>query len=140
MCVDVVCLQETHCISPAECSSWFSSSGFSFVLSPGSTHSCGNIVLFRPSLSLVNSWCDADGCFVQCEFSFHICCIYCPNRNPARDQFLDDLHAKIDPSVPTILAGDFNTVFDHSVDRFGSDPVDSSRESSSSLRDLFDAC
>lgn len=143
--VDVVCLQETHCLSSVECSSWFSSSGFGFVLSPGSAHSCGNIILFRPSLSLVNSWCDSVGRFVQCEFSFHdksfrICCIYCPNRNPARDQFLDDLHPKIDPSIPTILAGDFNTVFDRSVDRLGSDPADSSRESSSSLRDLFDAC
>ena len=145
VCVDVVCLQETHCISSAECLSWFSSSGFSSVLSSGSTHSCGNIILFRPSLSLVNSWRDTDGRLVQCEFSFHdksfrVCCIYCPNRNPTRDQFLDDLHASIDPSVPTILAGDFNMVIDHSVDRFGSDPADSSRESSSSLQDLFDAC
>ena len=149
VCVDVVCLQETlpgnSAISSAECLSWFSSSGFSSVLSSGSTHSCDNIILFRPSLSLVNSWRDADGRLAQCEFSFHdksfrVCCIYCPNRNPARDRFLDDLHASIDPSVPTILAGDFNTVFDRSVDRFGSDPTDSSRESSSSLRDLFDAC
>ena len=53
--VDVVCLQETHCVSPSECSSWFLSSGFSSALSPGSIHSCGNIVLFRPSLSLVDS-------------------------------------------------------------------------------------
>ena len=41
--------------------------------------------------------------------------------------------------MPTALAGDFNTVFDHSVDRVGSDPSDSSRESSSSLQGLFDA-
>ena len=115
------------------CLSWFSSSGFDFVLSPGSIHSCGCIVLFRPSLSLVNSWCDTDGQFVQCEFSFLgksfcICCVYCPNRNSARDQFLDDLHSKIDPSIPIVLAGDFNTVFDRSIDRLGSDPADSSQE------------
>ena len=53
---------------------------------------------------------------------------------------MDDLHPKVDPSVPTVLAGDFNTVFDHSVDWVGSDPSDSSRKSSSSLRGLFDAC
>ena len=47
---------------------------------------------------------------------------------------------KVDPSVPTILCGDFNTVFDQSVDRFGLDPSDLSRESFSSLQDLFDAC
>ena len=143
--VDVVCLQETHCVSSVECSSWFLSSGFSGVLSPGSSHSCGNIILFRSSLSLVNSWCDDDGRFLQCEFSylgksFCVCCIYCPNRTPARDQFLDDLHPKIDPSVPTVLAGDFKTVFDRSLDRRGSDPSDSSRESSSSLPDLFESC
>ena len=143
--VDVVCLQETHCISASECSLWFQSSGFSSAVSPGSAHSCGCIVLFRPSLTLLNSWCDSDGRFLQCEFSFHaklfrICCIYCPNRNPARDQFLDDLHTRVDPSVPTILSGDFNTVFDRSLDRAGSDPSDSSRESSSSLLNLFDSC
>ena len=67
---DIVCLQETHCLSAAECSSWFFSSGFSAVGSSGSSHSCGCIVLFRPSLSLVNSWCDVSGRHLQVEFSF----------------------------------------------------------------------
>jgi len=143
--VDVVCLQETHCVSSGECSSWFSSSGFCSLPSPGSAHSCSCIVLYRPSLSMVKSWSDDDGRFLQCEFSyldrsFLVCCIYGPNRNPARDQFLDYLHPMIDPSVPTILAGDFNIVFDRAIDRFRSDPADSSRESSSSLRCLFEAC
>ena len=124
---------------------WFQSSGFSCALSSGSVHSCGCVVLFRPSLSLVNSWGDDDGRYLQCEFvfcgkSFHVCCIYAPNRNPARDQFFDDLQSKVDPSVPTILCGDFNAVFDQSVDQFGSNPSDQSRESSTSLQNLFDAC
>ena len=111
-------------------------------MSCGSAHSCGCIILFRPSLSLVNSWCDSDGRFLQCEFSFfsklfRVCCVYSPNRNPARDLFLDGLHSGIDPSIPTILGGDFNTVFDRALDRSGSDPMDSSRESSSSLLNLF---
>lgn len=143
--VDIVCLQETHCLSMSECSLWFQSSGFSCALSCGSVHSCGCIVLFRPSLSLVNSWGDDVGRYLHCEFvfcgkSFRVCCIYAPNRNPACDQFFDDLQAKVDPSVPTILCGDFNAVFDRSLDRFGSDPSDLSRESFSSLQDLFDAC
>ena len=130
---DVVCLQETHCLSSSECSSWFLSSGFSAVASPGSSHSCGCIVLFRPSLSLVNSWCDVSGRYLQVEFSFfgssfRVCCVYAPNRNPARDQFFGDLHSKIDPAIPTILCGDFNEVFDRSVDRAGSDPSVSSRD------------
>ena len=42
---------------------------FDSVVSGGSTYSCG-IVLFRPIVSLVNSWCDSDGRFLQCEFSY----------------------------------------------------------------------
>ena len=41
--------------------------------------------------------------------------------------------------MPTILSGDFNSVVDHSLDRAGFDPSDSSRESSS-LLNLFDCC
>ena len=89
---DIVCLQEMHCLSLSECSMWFQSSGFSCALSCGSVHSRGCVVLFRPSLSLVNSWGDDDGHYLQCEFVFcgklfRVCCIYAPNRNPARDQF-----------------------------------------------------
>lgn len=72
--------------------------------------------------------------------SFRVCCINDPNRNPAQDQFFEDISPRIDPSVPTVLAGDFNTVFDRSLDRYGSDPADSSRESSVRLSGLFDAC
>lgn len=67
-----------------------------------------------------------------------MCCIYATNRNPAFDQFFDDLQSKVDPSVPTILYGDSNAVFNRSADRLGSDPSDLSHESSSSLQDLFD--
>ena len=145
LCVDVVSLQETHCFSMVECQSWFTSSGFNSVVSPGSAHSCGCVVLFRPSLSLVNSWCDSDGRFLQCEFSyqqksFRVCFVYGPNRNPARDQFFHDIASRVDPSIPTLLAGDFNSVFDRALDCFGSDPSDSSRESSAHLRSLFDSC
>ncbi|PFX11146.1 Transposon TX1 uncharacterized 149 kDa protein, partial [Stylophora pistillata] len=66
--------------------------------------------------------------------------MYAPNHNPARDQFLDGVHPKVDPSIPSLLCGDFNTVFDRSLDRRGSAPSDSSRESTTSLRCLFDAC
>jgi len=82
---------------------------------------------------------------LQCEFSFYaklfrVCCIYSPNRNPARDLFLHGLQSRIDPSIPTVLAGDFNAVFDRTLDRSGSDPSDLSHESSTSLLSLFDSC
>ena len=82
------------------------------------------------------------GHFLQCEFSFlgkTFCSIYCPNRNPERDLFLDDLHPRIDPSVPNVLTGDCNTVFTRALDHHDSDSSNSSRESSVSLSALFDA-
>lgn len=143
--VDIVCLQETHCVSVADCSLWFASSGFSSCVSPGSSRSCGCIILYRPSLSFVNSWSDTAGRFLQCEFSFggqlfRVCCVYAPNRNPDRDQFLEDVPDRIDPSVPTLVVGDFNTVFDRVKERRGSNPLDSSRESSVRLVSFSDAC
>ena len=68
--VDVVCLQECHCSSDNECQMWFRSSGFLSVVSPGSVRSCGCVILYRPSLSFVNSWRDSDGRFLLVEFSF----------------------------------------------------------------------
>ena len=143
--VDVVCVQEAHCISSVECESWFRSSGFLSVVSPGSNKSCGCLVLFRPVLSLVHSWTDDDGRFLQCEFclrdkSFRVVSLYAPNRNPARDQFFDFVSSSVDPSVPTLLCGDFNVVFDRALDRVGSSSSDSSRESTAALVRLFDSC
>ena len=89
--VDIVCLQETHAVSLADCFLCFASSGFSSCVSPGSNHSCGCVILHGPSLSLVNSWSDAVGRFLQCEFSFvqffRVCCVYAPNHNPDRVHF-----------------------------------------------------
>ena len=70
---------------------------------------------------LANYWCDVLGRYLQVEFSFfgksfRVYCVYAPNRNPAQDQFFDDLHSKIDPSIPTVLCGDLNKVFDRSLD------------------------
>ena len=84
---DIICLQEVHCSSVQECSSWFQSSGFGVVCSPGSVRSSGCAILFCPSLSLSGSWCDTEGRYLQCEFSFRdqsfrICCLYVPNRYP----------------------------------------------------------
>jgi len=54
--------------------------------------------------------------------------------------FYESVSDKVDPSVPTLLVGGFNSVFDRSLDRRGSNPSDSSRESSVRLRALFYAC
>ena len=143
--VDVVCIQEYHRVSLAECDLWFRSSGFPSVVSPGSKKSCGCVVLFRPTLSLVQSWADEEGRLLQCEFSFcdqSFCVIllYAPNRNPVRNQFLEQLADEVDPSIPTLLCGDFNTVFDRNLDCSGSDSSDTWRESSAALATLFESC
>ena len=90
--VDVVCFQECHCSSENDSQMWFRSSGFSSVVSPGSVKSCCSIIL----LSFVNLWSDSDGHFLLAEISFsdsvfRICSVYAPKRNPARDQFFDNL-------------------------------------------------
>ena len=99
-------------------------------------------MLYHPRLSLVHSWTDDVGWFVQCEFTFqtklfHVACVYAPNRNPARDDFFTDVAAHVDPSVPALLCGDFNPVFDRLLDQVGSDPFDTVRESSASLSPFF---
>lgn len=106
-------------MSGAECQSWFCSSGF-LVVSPGSQKSCGCvIILFCPCLSLVSFSSDA-GRFVLWEFRFHeklfrVVSLYASNRNPARDQFLDQVSSWVDPAVPTVICGDFNMVLDRSL-------------------------
>ena len=115
------------------------------LLSPGTRRSGGCIILYRPVLQLVNSWCQVPGRSLLCEFTFHgtsfrVFCLYAPNRNPARDNFFNGISDAVDPSLPTVLCGDFNTVFDRSLDRFGSCTDDTTRESTSALTHLFDSC
>ena len=101
--------------------------------SHGTNKSCGVIILFRPCFSLVKSWPGTSGRSLMAEFVFRVCSWYAPNRNPARDDFLIECADLVDPSVPTLLCGDFNTVFDRLADRRGSCPWDNSRESTSAL-------
>ena len=142
---NIVCLQETHVSSDAECLSWFRASGFSSVSCSGTVYSCGCVMLFRHPMSFIRKWVDSDGRFLLCEFSyldktFRVCCLYAPNRNPARNSFLKSLPALIDRSVPTVLTGNFYTVFDQATDRRGSVTSNVSRENIAALTDLFEAC
>ena len=142
---DIVCLQECHCSFDLKCQTWFRASGYLCALAAGSTHARGCIILFRPTLSLAQSWYESDGRFLLHEFRccnqvFRVCCVYTPISNPARNQFLDDVSVSIDPSVPTVLCGDFNTVFNRSLSRRGSDPFDVPRESFCALNRLLNAC
>jgi len=145
LAVDFVCLQETHVSSCSECDSWFSSYGFLAVTSPGSTRSCGSVIQYRPTFTLSKVAHDNEGRFVLAHFkrndlTFGVACLYAPNRNPERNDFFMYCTDQIDPSVPTVVCGDFNTVFDRSLDRRGANVSDTSRESSLALGDLFRDC
>ena len=133
-----MCLQGTHVTDAAEATSWFSSSGFLTVTAPGTAHSRGQVLLYRPSFSFVNSWVELEGRFLMAEFIkrgsfFRIASVYAPTRNPERDKFFTSCLDFADRSVPTILCGDFNAVFDRAKDSRGSDPAVTVRESFVSL-------
>lgn len=145
LAVDFVCLQETRVSSCSECDAWFSSYGFLTVASPGSAHSCGSVILYRPVFVLSKATFDNEGRFVLAHFerngvTFGVVSLYAPNRNPGRNDFFTYCSDQIDPNVPTVVCGDFNTVFDRSLDCHGVNVFDVSRESSLALGDLFRDC
>ena len=138
---DIACLQETHSSSSAEATSWFSSSGFDVVASHGSVKSAGTCILYKRPCKLIDSFTDDAGRLASCKFElygkiFQVASIYAPNRNPERNAFLDFLPAFLDESLPTLLTGDFNAVFDPTLDRRGGAPSPY-RESVASLTNLF---
>ena len=99
-------------------------------------------MLYRPVLSLVSSSSHSDGRFLLCNFSFHdvpfrAACVYAPNYVPERDDFFSDIASP----VPTVIVGDFNTVFDRAIYCMGSVVGDVSRKNSIALGRLFsDVC
>ena len=144
--LDIVCLQETHSLSTHEVSSWFSSLGYSAFVSPGTSFGRGTAVLFKASFVLIGSFCDVEGLFVTSDFSFRdkvfrVVSLYAPNDYRERNNFLSFVMSNVDPAIHTLLCGDFNSVFDRSLDRCGSDPSDYGRESTVLMSALFrEAC
>ena len=111
-------------MSCAEADSWFSPHGFLALSSPGSVHSCGSVILYQSTFILVKSSYDRQGRFVLAHFmkdhlTFKVVCLYAPNRNPDRNEFFIFCADQIDLSVPTLLCGDFNAVFNQALDRRG---------------------
>ena len=80
------------------------------------------------------------GEFAIRELSFRVCCVYAPNQVRARNEFLEFCCDFIDPGIPTVVCGDFNTVINRSTDRRGSGPLDSSWESSLALQEFKTCC
>lgn len=132
---DVVCLQETHSISPEEFTSWVAtetSNGNNFnryaaISSPGSVRSAGVAILYTPFFKLEEVVVCHAGRGLLARFSSASCDtspiqvinIYGPNQRKPGDEFFASLMSNVDPSLPTILGGDFNTVVDPALDRSG---------------------
>ena len=102
-------------------------------------------MLYRPILDVRGVICQSHGRLVLVEFAlrgsvFREACVYAPNRNPDRDEFFAHCETSIDLSAPTVLCGDFNTVFDRTWDRRVSNIDDAFRESSPVPETLFREC
>ncbi len=135
---DIICSQETHSTSAAEFESWVKNETdadnnlqcYSVISSPGSVRSVGVAILFKPSLKLDATFHDDTGRLVIANFSdiasdsspFQVVNIYGPNRCQLGEEFFTSILPHIDPSLPIVLCGDFNTVVDPQIDRLGCNP------------------
>ena len=132
---DIICIQETHSTSEKEFSDWFSPNNrnidnklkYKCILSPGSTRSSGVGILFKPCFQVVQKWRDEAGRLVVAEFNrddlnFQVVCLYGPNKKDEGAAFFESFYQVIDPDLPVFLCGDFNTVVDPRLDRFGCNP------------------
>ena len=155
---DIICLQETHSTSEKEFADWFSTFNnnidnskykYKCISSPGTAHSSGVGILFKPSLSLINQQRDEVGRLIVAEFArdnfnFQVGCLYGPNNKESGAEFFQSLYQAIDSTLPTFLCGNYNTVVDPHLDRFGCNPNSPwAYNWSSTLRDLmstFDLC
>ena len=107
--------------------------------------SCGSLLLYRPRYSLYSSFLDSVGRFFHATFSyndvtFHVICLYAPNQDPSRSDFFQFDTDHVDPGSPTIICGDFNSVFDRTRDRRGFAAAASPQDSPGALTTLFGDC
>ena len=134
---DVVALQETHSVSEEEFVCWVNTESrdgnnlqdYSVISSPGSTRSFGVAILYRLCLSIQSFHKDSHGrllqvCFTRsdADFMFQVLKVYGPNQQRAGSEFFTSLISLVDPSIPVIFCGDFNTVVDPFQDRLGCNP------------------
>ena len=142
---DIVCLQETHCLSQLELESWFDNSPYHAFGSFFSTRSAGVAILIKRSLSCTinksQSFCD--GRILKLDLCIDnkplfVTTVYAPNRNPELNKFLGKLKDLIDPCLDNLVLGDFNTVFDQAIDRRSSSTVLPRYDSSDLLLSIFE--
>ena len=95
----------------------------------------------KSKCSFVDRGSDDSGRFVRVRLLRHGCTfvvvsLYAPNRRSDRISFFSSLTPFLDPGVPTLLCGDFNSVINPSLDRFNAVP-NSQTDSPDQLLALF---
>ena len=123
---DIICLQETHSTSEREFTGWFSPNNvninntkykYKCISSPGTIRSSGVAILLKSNFQVVKQWRDDLGRLIVAElardnFNFQVGCLYGPNNKDDGAQFFESLYQAIDPAIPVLLSGDYNTVVD----------------------------
>lgn len=122
----IVFMQETHCVKKDEML-WQNQWGGRCINSFGSTSSKGTSILFDRNLDykLGPKTVDTEGRYVIVEIEIEqteivLGCVYAPNNDNPNffTEFLTEVDKFQNPNI--IIAGDFNLVFDTSLDRAGS--------------------
>ena len=131
---DIICLQETHSISEEGFRAWITSETnnnnnqqqYLVASSPGSARRAGVAILYEPSFKVNDTRKDSHGRLIIVSFShdevesaFQVINVYGPNQKRPGEEFFASLPPFVDPTLPTILCGDFNAVVDPYRDRFG---------------------
>ena len=120
---DVVCLQETH-VTDDVCNQWEREWGKGhFVSNNFSSHSCGQIILFRKNLVdtyniIYNSKRILAVEVEVLEKSIAIVNVYAPNNNMEKTCFFEELNNVISniTAEGLLICGDFNCVLDNKLD------------------------
>ena len=98
--------------------------------SPGTARSAGVALLYRSSVVVNLVSHDAHGRFLVMYVAplseessvMQLVIVYGPNQKRLGEDFFHSLIPVLDPTLSTILCGDFNTVPDPVLDRFGCNP------------------
>ena len=135
---DIICLQETHSTSEEEFRTWITKETnnnnnqqqYSVVSSPGSARRAGVAILFKPCFKIKDTRKDRHGRLIIASFGhdevespFQVLNVYGPNQKRPGEEFFASLPPFVDPTLPTILCGDFNAVVDPYRNRFGCNPA-----------------
>ena len=125
---DIYLLQETHLPDVMQGKLWETQWGGQALWSPGTNRSAGVGLLLHPG-SIVevidhNSYTEGrvlSGKLKLQEQTFQIINVYAPNKHSERETFFGNLWRLAFRNVDTIIAGDFNSVPNVHLDKWGGD-------------------